>query len=164
MDALIYGHKIAEVTYKYKKFKQFNDGNNMLVPYRIKVKPRGTVRFVVDNAMNVIGFTANSSLKSDEPVPVDAQGKEIKPKANITTDSSGNALIGGSKLLTREKFMVLTIRGKDEDPRGTSLLTAAPSVVVAIGDGYHSLLRESEYPQNLNLRRMDSYRLCQWFC
>jgi hypothetical protein len=65
-----------------------------LMPRAIKVKPRGSALFVVDDFMNVLGLVparrvVNGKLKWDE-------------------------------IISREKFMVLTLNKCDEDPRGKS--------------------------------------------
>lgn len=64
-----------------------------LMPKGIKVKPRGTCAFVVDDYFNVLGIAPrrklNSGLKFDE-------------------------------ILDRRKFLVLTMNEQDEDPRGRS--------------------------------------------
>lgn len=64
-----------------------------LMPKSIKVKPRGSTRFVVDNFMTVLGL-----------VPRFKQG------ASISWDA----------IIDREKFLVLTLHKEDEDPRGKS--------------------------------------------
>lgn len=115
LDALIYGNKIAEVTYKLDQVRGFE--GIKLIPRSIKVKDRRVVRFVVDNKRNIVGFIGifadNNSYKTDSKV------------LKLTTGELGTPLIGGQPLLPREKFMVLTIRPKDEDPRGQSFLRSA---------------------------------------
>lgn len=64
-----------------------------LMVKRAKVKPRGTVNFLVDNYMNVIGF-----------VP------KIKSYTKLRWDT----------VLPVEKFMYLTMNKQNEDPRGVS--------------------------------------------
>lgn len=117
MDALIYGHKIAEVTYKSSTVSGF-DGE-FLIPDKIKVKTHGSVRFVVDNKMNVIGLFARALApegKTNSATPI---------KLPVAKGKNGEALVNGMPILPREKFMILTIRGKDSDPRGHSVLEAA---------------------------------------
>lgn len=136
-NAVPYGHAIAEVTWEYRKDgwsskpeqkdkklpttkigalwakmgglfmatpsepedpaikrPQLKKEKIRLMPKSIKVKPRGTARFVVDDFMNVLGIAPMYSpnrlqLKYDE-------------------------------IVDREKFLVLTLHKKNEDPRGKS--------------------------------------------
>lgn len=64
-----------------------------IMPAAIKVKPRGATSFVVDDYMTVLGL-----------VPTKKDYSKLK----------------WNEMLPREKFMVLTMNMKDEDPRGTS--------------------------------------------
>lgn len=138
-NSIRYGHGIAEVTYEYRMdapntkptedpetkkpkatrwdkitsfwrtqerieakepgTKPLLKGEQLrLMPATIKVKPRNTTQFVVDDFMNVLGL-----------VPIN------KDRANLRFD----------EIISREKFMVLTMNKKDEDPRGTSLYRPA---------------------------------------
>lgn len=110
MDALIYGHKVAEVTYKTTELSGFT--GTWLVPDIIKVKPLDAVQFVVDDRMNVIGLAARN-LNADKGV------------ARVTRGKSNEALINGRVILPREKFLVLSVGAKDGDPRGRSILRPA---------------------------------------
>lgn len=114
MDALVFGHKIAEITYKTAPVNGF-DGL-YLVPDKIKVKKIGVVQFVTDNFDNVIGFTAQG-LAFERNRPATPLKREL--------GKDGKVYINGKPILPREKFMVLTVRGKDNDPRGQSLLVPA---------------------------------------
>ena len=124
LDAFIYGHKIAEITYDTGKVAIEGLTGEMLILKTIKVKARGVVRFVVDNSMNVIGYlpaknaTDFTKLEKDKRVQKD---KSIR----VTASPEGDALIMGQPILPLEKFMCLTIRSKDGDPRGTSMLRPA---------------------------------------
>lgn len=64
-----------------------------LMPASVKVKPRGTTNFVVDDYMNVLGLVPASRV------------------------SSGLAY---NEIIDRRKFMVLTLNKQNEDPRGVS--------------------------------------------
>lgn len=111
LDALVYGHKIAEVTYKTTEMSGYT--GTFLVPSIIKVKPIDVVQFVVDDKMNVLGFAVRNGN-------LDKSGKvEVKRGKN------GEAAINGKPVLPREKFLVLTIRSEDGDPRGRSILASA---------------------------------------
>ncbi len=111
LDALIYGHKIAEITYKMGELKGFE--GTFLLPATIKVKNLDVVQFVVDDKMNVIGFAVRDMAAGTQDA------------FNITRGKSNEALINGRVILPREKFLVLTVRGKNGDPRGHSLLAPA---------------------------------------
>lgn len=67
-----------------------------LMPKGIKVKPRGTVKFAVDEFMNILGLLPNR-----------AGVDPLRLKWN--------------ELLEREKFMILTPDKQNEDPRGRSV-------------------------------------------
>ena len=145
MEAIVYGHKIAEIVYKTDTIRGWK-GEYML-PDKIKVKPRNVANFVVDNKMNVIGIVgklADQQGTSATPFPTATPGgtpEGLLPKEQrlklvgsdadaaaplkIGQDAEGRATINGRPILPIEKFMVLTIRGKDEDPRGQSMLRPA---------------------------------------
>lgn len=91
LDALIYGHKVAEITYELRS--DGIDKGQFHLKY-LKVKPQKSVAFVVDDFMNVLGFKAAGAKNTD----------------------------GKLEVIPREKFLVMTFRTKDDDPRGTSIL------------------------------------------
>lgn len=62
----------------------------------IKVKSRQSVSFVIDAFWNVLGLTANQAYSSETPT-----------------------------IIPREKFVVISLREEDEDPRGMSWLRSA---------------------------------------
>lgn len=119
MDALIYGHKIAEITYKTTEVDGF-DGT-FLVPEKIKVKAHGVVKFVMDDKKNVVGLTAKAirGIKGSDPAA------PVQTGYKITKGKGGEPLVNGQPILPRDKFMILTFRGKDNDPRGSSILMPA---------------------------------------
>jgi hypothetical protein len=138
MDALVFGHKIAEITYRTSTVGGFN--GEFLVPDSIKVKDRDVAQFVVDNKMNVIGFVGMNNSVSHNGVTVGGEptvrtgGNSIsieRPTGSANSQirvgetTDGKATLNGRPILPRDKFMVLTIRGKNEDPRGQSMLRAA---------------------------------------
>lgn len=148
MDAMIYGHKIAEITYKNTAINGYI--GDFLVPDKIKVKARDVAKFVVDNKMNIIGLVGRIDQGNYKdnlfPTPTpDGTPESLIPKnqkgsvlrlvgsqtgtggepLKITVGNDGRALINGRPVLPREKFLVLTMRGRDEDPRGTSILRPA---------------------------------------
>jgi len=140
LDALIYGYKIAEVTYEIKEVEGFS--GQKMVPNRIKVKPFTVAKFVVDRNYNVIaiaGVVSYSSLKpdSDEVGFVPIQSNSLRPEVEgLYLDTESEQM----KIMNREKFMVLTLRPRNEDPRGTSFLKPA------FGPYY---LKQQIYPEYL---------------
>ncbi len=118
LDALSYGYKIAEVVYEVKDL----DIGTYLIPKYIKPKPFGSAKFIVDNKYNVLGIagTSNFNLKNNGIgfLPIDS----IQEIDNTLIGKSNNDIY---KFLNREKFMVLSLRPRNGDPRGTSFLRAA---------------------------------------
>ena len=66
LDAIKYGHKIAEVVYKNEYIDEL--GGTYLTIDSIKPKPVGTARFVVDDALNIIGITGNNKLAASTTI------------------------------------------------------------------------------------------------
>lgn len=95
LDAVALGNRVAEEVWALR------DGQ--LVLRALKVKPRRSVSFVVDEFMNVLGL-----------VPGGTGGIAGK------TVLLANGETGG--ILPRDKFAVLTFRPRNGDPRGTTLL------------------------------------------
>lgn len=96
LDALVYGNKVAELTYR-------QDGGALVLD-SIKVKPRQATAFVVDQFYNVLGLVGRMPGTAGSLV--------------ISTDDNPT-------LLPLDKFAVLTFRPRDNDPRGTSILRPA---------------------------------------
>ncbi len=94
LDAVTYGNKVAEVTYKEQYSSDF--GRTLFTLDSIRVKPRRLTHFVVNKYNKVVGFWA--TVKDGE------KNKQV--------------------IIPREKFLILTFRGKDGDPRGISILEA----------------------------------------
>jgi hypothetical protein len=67
-----------------------------LMPKSIRVKPRNSARFVVDDFMNVLGLAP-----------------------------AYNRDLAYNEIIDRDKFLVLTLMKRDEDPRGKSLYRAS---------------------------------------
>ena len=140
LDAIIYGYKIAEVVYELKKLGSFK--GQKLIPKYIKVKPFSTAKFVVDKHYNVLaiaGIVSQTSLKPDASeigyIPISRLGlKDDEGELYVSTKA------GKMKIFNREKFMVLTFRSKNCDPRGTSFLKPA------FGPYY---LKQQIYPEYL---------------
>lgn len=132
-----YGHGIAEVVWEYRKDKpkiapvkkdekkpkltlsqrwgfasvkeeekkpsrpMFESEQLRLMPKAVKVKPRGALKFVVDDYMNILGLLPTSrGLRSKNPIKF-------------------------NQILDREKFFILTLNKRDEDPRGNSFCRPA---------------------------------------
>lgn len=110
LDGLIYGYKISEITWDTIEVgKQI-----YFLPYKIKVKDNKQLSFIVDEFNNVIGFKFG--------------GNFAYSSASVIRNKKGNKLKINDKefeFLDKEKFMVFTFRPKNEDPRGTSILSAA---------------------------------------
>lgn len=75
------------------KRPQLKQEKTRLMPSSIKVKPRNSTRFVVDDFMNVLGL-----------VPTH------KDRVGLKWD----------EIVDRDKFLILTLNKQDEDPRGKS--------------------------------------------
>lgn len=116
MDALIYGHKLAEIVYAVDSF----NGKAVIMPKKLKVKPLGSFNFVVDGKMNLLGIASSTSSFTS---------KDEGAKSPIVKKVGEGYIIklGGreEKFLARNKFMLLSLRGRDEDPRGRSFLRPA---------------------------------------
>lgn len=100
-ETLARGHKVAEQTYFYAKSGQ--DTGKLLLQ-SIKLKPRQSVAFVVDQFSNLVGFLY------------------APPGRTVVAASYVPDL---RDVLPREKFVVLNDRCADSDPRGTSYLESA---------------------------------------
>jgi hypothetical protein len=97
LDAICYGNKVAELTYR-------QDGASLVLD-SIKVKPRKATAFVVDQFYNVLGLIGR--------FPGSTAGSLVVTDKQDTT------------ILPLEKFAILTFRPRDNDPRGTSILRPA---------------------------------------
>lgn len=97
LDALPYGNKIAELVYR--------QDSRWLVLQAIKVKPRRATAFVVDEFMNVRGLAGQPGLR---------------PNISGVTPTGD-----GPSLLPLEKFVIMSFRPHDSDPRGSAALRPA---------------------------------------
>jgi hypothetical protein len=118
LDALIYGHKVAEITYEVSKY----DNKNFLILKSIKPKPFGSTSFVVDAYFNLLGITSTNVFSSKYThnlfLNKDNFGLENK-QPYIKTDGKK------FKFLNRDKFFTLTVNSQNNDPRGRSVLRPA---------------------------------------
>ena len=106
LDAVAFGNKVAEIVWQHTVDK---DGKRVLFPRVLKVKPRHATSFVVDAYFNVLGFL----------VLVPGMMTVVQPDQLFTSlDAIPN-------FVPREKFLMLTFRKTDSDPRGVSILRAA---------------------------------------
>lgn len=125
LDALVYGHKIAEIVYKTEYVEEF--GGTFLTLDSIKPKPIGLARFVVDNSLNILGIVGTNKIGQDG-VSNNIEIEQVS-SSNIVTRGENTfiKLEDGSEnlFLNIDKFMVLTIDAEDDDPRGRSMLRAA---------------------------------------
>lgn len=125
LDALVYGHKIAEIVYKNEYIEEF--GGTFLTLQSIKPKPIGVARFVVDNSFNVLGIVGTNriyNLKDDTFADLELLNSSTviqRDSEVFVLDENGQE----HKFLNIDKFMILTIDTEDEDPRGRSMLRAA---------------------------------------
>lgn len=94
LDAVTYGNKVAEQTYKEEYNADF--GKTLLTLSSIRVKPRDKTKFVINKFNKVLGLHSTTVING-----------EVK-----------------QVVLPREKFLILTFRGKDGDPRGETILQA----------------------------------------
>ena len=98
LSALKVGVKVAESTFQAVRD---DDGQLVAVPVSIKVKPRNSLQFVVDEFMNIVGFT--------------------------TAYATGGEMRAEDTILPRQKFLVFSYKPKDENPQGTSAFLSVVS-------------------------------------
>lgn len=96
MDAIALGNRVAEIVYRRE--------SGRLTLAALKCKPRHSHAFVVDPWMNLIGLLA--IIPGEAPSLV---GGTILGDPSVIRN-----------LLPRSKFLILTFRGKNGDPRGQS--------------------------------------------
>lgn len=101
LDALHFGAKVAEIVSEWQDVK--GEGRKLMVR-AIKPKPRSNVAFVVDAYMNLLGVVG------------------AKPGQGLV---ASNVAPAAAEVVPPDKVMILTNRGEDCDPRGTSVLRAA---------------------------------------
>lgn len=106
LDGLVYGHRLAEVTFKHAA--SYETGRIGLVWDVIRPKPRNNYRLLVDQALKFQGILA------------------IEPGRAISLPSG---YIGKPEdyknFLTFPKIALLTFASRNGDPRGTSLIRPA---------------------------------------
>lgn len=118
LDAVIYGHKIAEITYK---IAPYNNKQHMLLG-SIKPKPFGATNFIVDPYFNLLGISASNIL-----------GGKISGKVGLNKHNfelrDGYSFVKLDKeyirFINRNKFLLLTVNSQNNDPRGRSILRPA---------------------------------------
>ncbi len=111
LDGLVFGHKIAEVTWKQVVEKE----GTYFLPTKIKVKANNLLNFVVDEFSNVVGFSFQGNLVSDSTGTVTVNNESSKIKINNKE----------FEFLSKDKFIYYTFKPKNEDPRGQSILRSA---------------------------------------
>ena len=114
LDGLVFGHKIAEVTWS----QVVNNKTTYFLPTKIKVKRTGAVNFVVDSFSNVVGFSYQQSSDTTSTTSGKLEKKETGYK--IVTQNKQEL-----DFLEKDKFIYFTFKPKDEDPRGQSILRSA---------------------------------------
>lgn len=107
LDAVAFGNKVGELVWDFQNI----DGDTRLQLIGIKPKPRLTTAFVVDAYMNLLGLLYQSPTKPFTTV----SGTSFVQASNFAP----------ADILPLEKFVVLTFRPHDSDPRGTSILRPA---------------------------------------
>jgi hypothetical protein len=106
LDAVAVGNRVAEAVYQTERSYS---GKVQIVPHTIKTKPQEATAFVVDSFGNIVGLLALIPGVSMGPIPgMVMTNPEKMPQ-----------------LLPREKFVVLSFRPRNNDPRGTSVLRPA---------------------------------------
>lgn len=108
LDAAAYGNKVAELIWDFQNV----DGDTRLNLTGIKPKPRNVTAFVVDAYMNLLGLLYQSPDRPFSPV---------LPGSSYVSSSQ----FAPETILPLEKFVVLTFRPHDGDPRGSSILRPA---------------------------------------
>lgn len=108
LDCAAYGNKVGELIWAFQTI----DGDLRLQLTGIKPKPRRTTAFVVDAYMNLLGLLYQSP---DRPFAPIVSGSTYIANNQFTID----------QILPLEKFVVLTFRPHDGDPRGSSILRPA---------------------------------------
>lgn len=103
LDALAFGHKVAEQILEPTGYKNYAHWWTLK---NLKVKPRGTYSFVTDAWTNIVGILGL----------VPGMGAPVLV-GHIVADPSHL-----SNLLPIEKFVVFTFNPRDNDPRGRSIL------------------------------------------
>lgn len=101
LDAAAFGSRVAEQVYAYQDV----DGETRLQLTKLKPKPRDAVAFAVDKYMNVVGLL------------VDKDGTGLK--------WSGLQTVNADDVLPPYKFLIVSHRPRNADPRGTSILRPA---------------------------------------
>lgn len=95
LDALVFGHVVAEQTYA-------PEGGRLILKC-LRVKPRTAYAFVVDKFMELQGLISTGNV-----------GEVASPP-----------LVSSENVIPREKFLIFTHSGKGGDPRGRSILRMA---------------------------------------
>lgn len=110
LDAIAFGSRLAEQVYVVAEEGRYK---NSLVLKSLKVKPRCAYAFVVDRYVNVLGVVTAQPVKGDTVTAM--------PLLAGSPISVGQT----QTILPRRKFCVLTMRPKNSDPRGSSLIRPA---------------------------------------
>lgn len=123
LDALPYGHKVAEITYEVMKDGPYKDKT---VIKSLHVKPRNACGLVCDQFLNVKGLLAlrRAVVSRGVALGTGIGGYGIGSVTGFTPDvQAGPVGVGDDRFrLPRIKFALLTFRGRDNDPRGRSIL------------------------------------------
>lgn len=104
LDAMVYGHKIAEIVTEYCEDGQ-DKGKTVLKA--LKTKDKKFYAFVTDHANNLLGVMA------------------VVPGRSLVIRSGLGINLNQENILPPEKFWMLSFGGQEGDPRGTSFFRAA---------------------------------------
>lgn len=114
LDGLVYGHKIAEVTWRDIE----KEDRKYFIPSIIKVKKNGTVNFIVDNYYNILGFNhSTEGFYKNQTAVIEKEENSDEYKVKV----SGKEY----PFIQKDKFIYFTFKPKDDDPRGQSILRSA---------------------------------------
>lgn len=111
MDAVMYGHKIGEQTYE---FGAGEDKDRLLLKY-LKVKPQKSIGIAVDEFMNILGFRPLLNRNAAKTATGTADTRDDKSQLGSANDDA---------IYARDKFVLFTLRKRDQDPRGHSAFRA----------------------------------------
>lgn len=109
LDCVMFGNKVAEQTYRLQP--AIKDGREILVLDKLKVRPRRSTVFAVDIYMNMVGLLIRVPPNGSPWASTMMFGPDDEP----------------FNLIAPHKFVILTNKPKDNDPRGTSILRPAYS-------------------------------------
>lgn len=121
LDGVVYGHKIAEITWKTIERGDYS----YFLPTKIKVKANNLLHFTVDKYNNVIGFGFNTAISQDSLDSSIQPEEQYKITGNKKSGFKIKVNDKEFEFFEKDKFMYFTFKPTDDDPRGQSILRAA---------------------------------------